>query len=318
MERRDPSITDAIAGYLAHCKTENNIQDSTHTSYSKTLQHFAEYLRDQAVERIGDVEITHIRFFLSERQAAREEAGLTYTPRTRRKELEHIRFLINYSIENEWIAKNPAKKVKVKVPKGGGTKPLTDEEINTLLAACRKITNHNKRWIERARLRSEALILGMCYTGFRISDMMTLKRSEVRRNGDVNNHIMVKTQELVFTTFGEQALRALLALPLEGGEYFFWNGVSKLSTATGSCRRTLYSLQRMTGISVHPRRFRATFARKVLDETGDIRVLQHLLGHMSVRTTEDAYSYLGKKHEVRLKDALAKVSYGDHSDPMIN
>jgi integrase len=101
-----------------------------------------------------------------------------------------------------------------------------------------------------------------------------------------------------------------MALPVEG-EYFFWSGPekSKLSTATGSARRTLYSLQRVTGISVHPHRFRDTFAKKVLEETGDIRVLQHLLGHASLQTTETAYRHLGPKHQERLEDALSKVEY---------
>ena len=306
-ERESLAITEAVEKYLANCKAERNVADSTLTSYRKSLQHLGTYLLGVHLGRIGDVTISHVRDFLESRSES--------SPRTRRKELEHVRAFFNYCVDCEWIERNPTRtegrKIHVKVPRGGATQPFTDEEIEVLLDACDKITNANMTWVPRARLRAKALILGMCYTGLRISDIMTLKHSEVRRNGKVTDHVMVKTKNLVFTRFGERALKALFALPDEG-EYFFWSGPekSKLSTATGSARRTLYTLQRITGISVHPHRFRDTFAKKVLEETGDIRVLQHLLGHNSLKTTENAYQHLGPQHQRRLEEALAKVKYG--------
>jgi site-specific recombinase XerD len=305
-DRESLAVDKAIAKYLANCQSERNVANSTYISYQTTLKHLATFLKGADVTGIGAVTISHIRDFIETRKE--------FTPRTRRKELEQVRFFFNYCASCDWISKNPTrtegKPIRVKVPKGGATMPLSDDEIDTLLDACDKITNPNMLWVPRARLRAKALILGMCFTGLRISDMITLRRSEVRRNGRVKDHVMVKTKNLVFTRFGQRALEALLAVPLEG-DYFFWSGPkkSKISTATGSARRTLYSLQRMTGISVHPHRFRDTFALKVLEETGDIRVLQHLLGHASLATTEKAYQHLGPKHENRLEEALSKVSY---------
>jgi integrase/recombinase XerD len=299
---RSIPLEGTMAKFLISCRAERNIQDSTYVSYKNTLEHLTRFMLDKGITRIDEIKVDDIRRFIALRG--------DYSTRTRRKELEHVRSLFNFCVENQWIAVNPAKPVKIKIPKGGATLPLTDEEINTLLT-CDFIDNPNQKFVAHARLRSKALILGMCYTGFRISDMISLKRSELQRNGEVNDHVMVKTKNLVFTRFGELALKALLALPVES-QYFLWSGPqqSKLTTATGSARRTLYSLQRTTGIDVHPRRFRATFAKKVLDETGDIRVLQFLLGHSSVNTTEQSYAYLGPKHKVRLGEALAKVEFG--------
>lgn len=302
-------IAVTIKKYLTHCRVEKNIAESTNRSYSKTLQHFEKFLEKEGVIRLGQIRVESIRDFL----ATREDC----TPRTRRKELEHIRFFLWFCVDNKWLVQNPASirdanrgGIKIKVPKGGATMPFTDEEIETLLEACDRIDNNHKKWIRRARLRAKALILGMCYTGLRISDIVSLKRSDLDTDGNAEK-LMVKTKELVWTNFGERALRAMLAVPREG-EYFFWSGPgkSKLTTATGSARRTLYSLQRMTGIKVHPHRFRDTFALKVLEETNDIRILQSLLGHASVKTTEESYKHLGPKHKQRLKQALSSVSYG--------
>jgi integrase/recombinase XerD len=297
---RSIPLEGTIAKYLTSCKAEKNIQDSTFASYKNTLEHLTKFMLAKGITRLSEIKVEHIREFVAERSENK--------PRTRRKELEHVRFLFNYCVENQWIGLNPAKAVKIKVPKGGTTMPFTDPEISTLLSACDKIDNPNKKFVLRARLRAKALILGMCYTGLRISDMITLKRLEVKQDGEVKDHVIIKTKRVLWTQFGELALAALLAVPLEG-EYFFWSGKSKLTTATGSARRTFYSLQRATGIKIHPHRFRDTFALKVLEERGDIRELQFLLGHSSVKTTEEYYAHLGTKHQERLRTALSSISY---------
>jgi site-specific recombinase XerD len=301
-EKQTIPLDTTIEKYLVSCRAERNVREATFRSYKKTLEHLAKFLASVKIAQIKDVEPTHIREFM----ATRAE----YTPRTRRKELEHIRFLFNYAIENQWIAVNPAKPVKIKIPKGGTTLPLSDDEIYRLLEAAEKINNNNQRFVLRARLRAKAMILLMCYTGMRISDTMSLKREDVALDGTIEDHVIVKTKSLLFTNTGELALRALSALPVEN-EYYFWSGPSEsnLTTATGSARRTLYSLSRKTGIDVHPHRFRETFAKKILEETGDIRILQHLLGHASVKTTETSYAHLGEQHKNRLIAALGKVSY---------
>jgi site-specific recombinase XerD len=301
-ERESTAIEDAKDKYLVSCQTEKHIQPSTLKSYTKTLEHLCEFLIGKSIGRIANIETEDVRDFLATRRE--------YSPRTRRKELEHIRFFLNYAVENGWIKFNPTKRVKVKIPKGGSTIPLDDDEIAELRAAAATI-NNNVRWINRSRLRARAMILLMCYSGFRISDVITLKRSEVALDGNIENHVTVKTKSLIFTRLGEEALKALFALPVEG-EYFSWSGraESKLSTATGSARRTLYSLGNRTLIDIHPHRFRDTFAKKILEEIGDIRILQFLLGHRSVKTTEASYAHLGPKHRARMTEALATLQYG--------
>jgi site-specific recombinase XerD len=241
-----------------------------------------------------------------------------YTPKTRRKELEHIRFLLWFCVSQEWVDTNVAaargegkRAIRVKVPQGGSYQPIDDEQIGLLLHAADTITNNNPKWVRRARLRARAAILVMCFTGLRISDVATLRRDEVRPDGTVKDHVLVKTRRLHWTNLGEAALRALLALPVEG-EYFFWSGPkeSKLSTATGSLRRTLYSLRDRTGVAVHPHRFRNSFALKILDTTNDVRTLQQLLGHASLKSTE-AYLHNSTKQDAHLTNTLAKIQYGN-------
>jgi integrase/recombinase XerD len=191
-ERESLPVETAIAKYLANCKTERNAADPTLVSYTKTLSHLSRFLKSAGVVGLGAITISHIRDYLETRK--------DYKPRTRRKELEQIRFFFNYCHGCDWITKNPTKTegkpLRVKVPKGGATQPLDDGEINTLLAACDQLKNNNMTWVPRARLRARALILGMCYTGLRISDIISLKRSEVRRNGRTPSHKLTRFHPL--------------------------------------------------------------------------------------------------------------------------
>lgn len=307
-DRREAvSIETAVEKYLTHCKVENGNVDPTLRSYRKTLAHFQAFLKQLHIKTVADITTQAVRDYLATRA--------DYTPKTRRKELEHVRFMLWFCVSQGWIDRNPAsargegKPIRVKVPKGGSYQPINDEEIGLLLRAAATITNNNPKWIHRARLRAKAMILVMCYTGLRVSDVATLRRDEVRPDGNVRDHVLVKTKRLHWTNLGEDALRALLALPIEG-EYFFWSGPaeSKLSTATGSLRRTLYSLRDRTGIQVHPHRFRNTFSLKVLDQTNDVRTLQQLLGHASLRSTE-AYLHNSTKQDEHLTGTLAKIRY---------
>jgi site-specific recombinase XerD len=284
-EPKSPSIgvAEAVEKYLRHCQVKNNVAASTLTSYRVTLEHFLNFLKGRKDQSVATITAQTIRDFLATRAHC--------TPRTRRKELEHLRFLLWFCVDNDWIAKNPAaakgsRGVRVKVPKGGATMALADEEIDTLLQAADEIDNSNKRWIARARLRAKALILTLAYTGLRIGDVISMLRRDVKRDGSIELEI-VKTKQQLTLVLNPQVLAALNALPKES-LYFFWSGPSesKLTTATGSARRTLAALGKKTGISVHPYRFRDSFAQKVLEATGDIRALQFALGHLSIRTTE--------------------------------
>lgn len=304
------SITKAVEKYLTHCRAENNNADSTMKSYSKTMQHFSEFLCLERIDTVDQITTQSIRDYLATRIDCT-------TDKTRRKELEHIRFFLWFCVSQEWINANPAaargegkKAIKIKVKPGGTFQPLDDEDIDLLLRAADTITNNNPKWIDRARLRARAMILTLCHTGMRISDVASLRRDEVRQSGEIRNHVMIKTKNLLFTHLVANALEALMALPVES-EYFFWSGPgeSKLSTCTGTMRRTLYSLGKRTGIKVHPHRFRETFALKVMDEAEDIRVLQQLLGHQRITSTEQ-YLHPSQRQRDHLKATLGKLKFG--------
>jgi integrase/recombinase XerD len=187
------------------------------------------------------------------------------------------------------------------------TMPYELEEIEKLLAACDQIDNAYKAVVDRARKRARALVLLMLYTGLRISDVIRIRRDQLNNEGKLCMRAM-KTGVYLYIPLNEKCLAAIRELPVES-DYFLWSGKSKLSTATGSARRTVDCISRLSKVKARPHRFRDTFAVELLLQGEDIRTVQLLLGHESLKTTEKHYAPFVRRMQERLDTAIAKLSF---------
>jgi integrase/recombinase XerD len=188
------------------------------------------------------------------------------------------------------------------------TLPFSPSEVTALLTAVDQIDNNNPTFIDRARVRARALLLVLLYSGMRISDTVLLKRSRINAEGQLLLR-MEKTKEPLYVRLPPVVLEALSALAVEG-EYYFWSGTAKLSTGVGTARRTISCLARMTGINAHPHRFRDTFAVELLKSGADLRTVQKLLGHTSIKTTEKHYAPWVRDFQTMLDTATARLKFG--------
>jgi integrase len=106
-----------------------------------------------------------------------------------RKERSHFVAFFDFCVDKKWATVNPARSVKLFLKKGDDecaeTEPFTNEEVNALVAACDLFDNYNKIGIARARLRAKAIVLTFLYSGLRISDVASLKRSLITPDGKI-------------------------------------------------------------------------------------------------------------------------------------
>jgi integrase/recombinase XerD len=186
--------------------------------------------------------------------------------------------------------------------------PYTQEEINALLAAIDRVENNFRESAARGRVRARAILLLALYSGLRISDVMKLRRDALKEDGKLRIRT-AKTKVDVMIPLHRDAVDALKALPLESKDYFLWSGRGKLTSATGSARRTIYCLAKLAGVKARPHRFRDTFAVALLEAGVDIRVVQLLLGHKNLKTTEDAYAPYTLKMNDLLASATRKLNF---------
>jgi site-specific recombinase XerD len=89
------------------------------------------------------------------------------------------------------------------------------------------------------------------------------------------------------------------------GEYLFPGQVPGSPITTDSVRRVLKAAVKASGVTkrVSPHVFRHSFATHLLESGADIRTIQVLLGHQSIRTTQ-LYAQVSTRHVARTKSPL--------------
>jgi site-specific recombinase XerD len=235
-----PDLASAITQFLASCKARN-LEDSTVASYTRTLEHLKAALGES--RNISSVSVEA----LDAAHGARPVA-----PRTRRKELEHLRAFFAFCFDRNWIAKNPAKRLRAPLVEDVATLPFEPYEVDALIAACDKIASDNPKETGYVRHRARALVYALLYSGLRISDVAQLRRAALSAKTRHLTLRMMKTKQPLKVLLHEDAAKALQTLPLVSTEYFFWTGRGDLITCVKNLRRTVQRLGLIADVRAHP------------------------------------------------------------------
>lgn len=286
-----PTITvrHAADRYIADCRARK-LEDSTIASYAKTLDYLA-----ADFPRLRDVTIESLDAW----RQGREVKGST-----QRKELETLRAFLRFCIRRGWMRDNPASELGLPQDDSEPTLPFAPAEVEALLAACDRFAIRD----DTAHRRARALVLVLLYSGLRISDVARLERRALEGNHLVLRKIK-KTGERLKLLLNKDAIDALGRLAAASGKYFFWDGHSDAATREKVLRRVIVKLGKLANVHAHPHRFRDTFACELLANGADIRTVQLLLGHSSVRTTEKHYAHFVARHQHLLDSAAATLNF---------
>jgi site-specific recombinase XerD len=265
---RSMPMDKAIESFLHDCRARNLAANSV-ARYKNTLSHLAAFFREGA--SLAQVNLEELTKYRAARATA---AGTT------RAEIGTIRTFFRFCEDREWVARNPATRLRTPKADRVPTMPFTTDEINGMLRACDSIEDtRGNESVSRTRARAGALILTLLYSGLRISDVVKLERTKLdMRTGRLLIRMM-KTREPLYVRLPEEALTALASLPVES-PYFFWNGRSHLSSMIRVAARTIARVLTRAGVKDgHPHRFRDTFSVTLLQNGADLRTVQLLLGH---------------------------------------
>ena len=285
-----PSAQAWISSFLAALRAETGAATNTALAYGRDLLDFAAFAARRDLH-FAQVQTQDIHDYL----IMCEASGLGASTRARR--LSAVKQLFRFAHAEGWRADNPALRIKGPSPAPSLPKSLSETEVNAILTAA---AQYGRTIDERAR--NLCLVELLYATGMRVSELVTLPASAL--NGD-------PAMILVRGKGGRERMVPLSPPARQAGAIWreIWEKRTAQDRAKGRpaskflfpspaaaghiTRQYFYTL--IKSIAAHggvnpdhvtPHTLRHAFATHLLAHGADLRVIQTLLGHAGLATTE--------------------------------
>ena len=288
--------TNDIERFLDTMWMERGLAENTLSAYRADLNGLAAWVEDHSMD-LRSLRREHLLAFV----AWRVEQGAR--PRSTARQLSSIRRFYRWLIREGEISSDPSENIEMPKLSRPLPKSLTESEVERLLSA--------PDVHDPLGLRDRAMLEVLYATGLRVSELVALSLDQVNlRQGVVR--IMGKGNRERLVPLGDEAQRWL--------ERFFQQGRPEIlnqrqtsylfPTRRSDCmtRQAFwhiikrYAEKAQISKALSPHTLRHAFATHLLNNGADLRVVQMLLGHSDVSTTQ-IYTHVARE---RLKDVHSK------------
>ncbi len=288
------NLTNYVSEYLEYCQYRKHLDSKTLKAYRtdlKQYQLFTESIPDFFANSTVDMYITDLH--------------KKYSSKTIKRKIASLKAFFRHMIYKEIISENPFDKLDISfrepklLPK---SLPLHSVQtfFNTLYEQ-RDLANTETQY--HCCLRDIAVVELLFATGIRISELCSLQPQNIDFE---NNSLLIYgkgKKERVLQICNDDVIKSLTLYQkafqkdISTSGYFFVNRLHhKLSDQ--SVRNMINHYAELSGISNHitPHMFRHSFATLLLEQNVDIRYIQKMLGHSSIKTTE-IYTHISNKKQ---------------------
>jgi integrase/recombinase XerD len=293
-------MADAVRDYLRYLTVERGLAANTVEAYRRDLHRYAGHLAAQGRTDLGDVTTSDVAEFL----AALREGDGDHPPlsvSSAGRAASAVRGLHAFARVQGLASADPAREITPPAPAKRLPKAIPLDQVERILEAAGSTEDPEPRV-----LRDRALLEFLYGTGARISEATGLDVDDLDITGaDPLVLLRGKGGKERYVPVGSYAVRALQAYLVrgrpslitarsasqnraahQGGGAVFLNARGGRLTRQGAWG-VLTGAAGRSGISdVSPHTLRHSFATHLLDGGADIRVVQELLGHASVTTTQ--------------------------------
>ncbi|WP_235835700.1 MULTISPECIES: site-specific tyrosine recombinase XerD [Arthrobacter] len=290
--RPQTAVDRAVVDYLQHLGVERGLASNTLSAYRRDLSRYANFLAATGVDTPGRVSRHDVTAFvqaLSDGSDGAAALGVRSAART----VVAVRGLHKFWALEGTTTADPASDVHPPMPGKRLPKAISVDEVTRILEAAGADT--------ATGLRDRALLEFLYSTGARISEAVGLDVDDVALESDAEGPVIVrlfgkgsKERLVPLGSYGARAVgsyvvrgRPALAAKGKGTPALFLNArggrISRQSAWT-----ILKAAAEKANIAkeVSPHTLRHSFATHLLEGGADVRVVQELLGHASVTTTQ--------------------------------
>ena len=293
-------MQDDIAAFLIDLAQRRGASPNTLEAYRLDLEHAADWMGGVGITTWDRLDRARLRAWV----AWMHDEG--YAPASISRKVSALRSLYRYLSREGRVEKNPL--THLPPAKRARTLPnvLTVDEVERLVAA--------PAGDNPLVLRDRALLEVMYATGLRVSELLSLTldgidwtRNSIMIRGKGNKERVVLLGALATDALERYVHEARPALDREKSDQLFLSNLGR-PLSVRRFHDILAAYLKQAGIERHitPHALRHSFATHMLEGGADLRVVQELLGHSSVSTTQ-VYTHVSDAH---LREIYMKAHEG--------
>lgn len=277
-------IRQIIEEFLKQQEVERRLSANSLRGYGQDLGEFLNYLGVNGAKDIGQLDLPLLRGFLAQLHKKNKKSTVA-------RKMAALRSCFGYAQKKGWILENPL--IQVRTPKIEKTIPpfLSEREVETLLQ-----DPVSESWLE---LRDQAFLELFYASGLRLSELTNLNWSSLDQSLGLIRVLGKGAKERVVPV-GRKALRSLMIyqkaieqaqkqteFQVNNPQAIFLNRFGeRVSDRTIARRLKKRVLRENLSPTISPHALRHSFATHLLNAGADLRIVQELLGHQSLSTTQ--------------------------------
>jgi integrase/recombinase XerD len=286
MVTQPPNFDLAASSFLNHLQIERGLAANSIAAYRRDLEKFKSFLDSTHLEQVSPETINN--FETSLRELKLSTASINRIESTLRSFFKHLQQ--EHGLADPTLEIAPSKSAR-RLPKA-----LTIDQILSMINAA-------YRESDPVTLRDQAMLELLYSSGARVSELIGINLNDLSTVQSDDGEITTlklrgkgsKERIVPLGSFASKAIDdycvrvrpSLLAKNLKGNTALFLNSRGGRISRQSAWQMVLNSA-RDAGVTEHvsPHIFRHSYATHLLDGGADIRVVQELLGHASVTTTQ--------------------------------
>jgi integrase/recombinase XerD len=287
--------------FVNYLRLEKSLSENTVSGYLLDLDRFIEYLNDEhSIESVNSVTDKIIESYIYFLRNKKSKKGEYYSIKSINRHISSLKTFFKYLLAEKNISSDPTDIIDP--PKTIRKLPevLTIQEIDKMFMQ----TDVNDKY----ELRDRAIMETMYASGLRVSETVSLRINDiffkegilrVFGKGSKERIVPVGSSALRFINLYLENSRPYFAKPVSE-DYVFLNFRGKYLT-----RMAIWNiLQKYSGKagikkSIHPHILRHSFATHLLEGGADIRIIQEMLGHSDISTTQ-IYTHVDREYLIEV------------------
>ena len=299
-------LNKTISDWKSNLLNSKSLSQNTVDSYSIDIKLLVDFLREYIQKDIQTEDLINLTkqdlraWFLYRKNKNDSSKSLS-------RGLSAIKSILRFFIERkqiEWhevLQVRPPKTIK-SIPR-----PINIENINEILESIHDLKKTD--WIIK---RDKALLILVYSVGLRISEALNLNRNDILNDSSNFISIIGKGNKIrkvpIINQVKDLLIDYIKAIEIESSEALFINRLGERISAS-SVQKLMQKSRRLLGLSetVTPHALRHSCATHLMENSGDLRSVQELLGHSSISSTQ-IYTDVAKKYISDIYDKCHPLS----------